>query len=358
MSSLNSKKYPLLPEVQSFLNEVPKIELHLHLEGSITPQRWHSLIHKHQNQEFLHCSVEDLKKRYQFVSFMDFIQIYAAVVRNLKQIDDFYDITKDLLENLVLQNIRYCEVMFTPWFFTRNGLDLHEILQEIDRAAKEMEKSHQIEMKLIFDGPRNFGVDVVQEVFEMATQDKTGRVIGVGLGGDEKNYPAEWFQKPFEFAHAHGLKATAHAGETAGEESIINAIEKLKVERLGHALGIQKSSRAEELIQKKGITLDLCPTSNVCTRVLPQVENHPFLNYFKEGYSITLNSDDPTFFHTNLKKEYELIARMHQLTIPQITQILRNSVEGSFLTKEKKDNYLFEILQISDKWISTHVNRI
>jgi adenosine deaminase len=327
---------------EEFILKIPKVELHVHLEGSVTPEFWLDLYIRHSEDNSI-PSIDDLRKRFQFGSFNDFISAFRDVIFTFRTPEDFYYLTLNFLNRAADQNIRYCEVMFTPWFLEQRGIDFYEMMSEIDRAAIEIEKKRDVKMKLIFDGPRNFGSKVVKDVFQKALNDKTGRVIGVGLGGDEKNFPALDFIDQFEFARANGLKTIAHAGETDGENSMINAIEKLQVSRIGHCLGITKNSRLEELIQENKITLDLCPLSNVATRVINKISDHPFHDYLKRGYPITINSDDPGFFKTDLVNELLEMNKLKNLSFDEIAKLSQNAVQGSFLTKYNKEKILSEI---------------
>lgn len=327
---------------QQFIKALPKVELHVHLEGTATPEFWKKLLEKHNSLDPI-PSLSELEKRYQFRTFLDFLEVFRDVLFSFRTPGDFYDLTVSFLNDLVKQNVRYCEVMLTPWFVAQRGIDYFELMAEIDRAAKEIEAEAEIEMKLILDGPRNFGPEVVKEVFDMAVADKTGRVIGVGLGGDEKNFPAEWFANEFEFARSHGLNVIAHAGETAGEASMLNAIEKLKVSRIGHCLAIPAKSKLENTIFENNITLDLCPWSNVATRVIDEIGDHPMFDYFSRGYPITLNSDDPGMFGTSITKEYQTMVDLYGLSRQQLAQISKNAVNGSFLENPKKQRLVGEI---------------
>jgi adenosine deaminase len=330
----------LMPAMQrkptaDLIQALPKVELHVHLEGAVNPAFWKSLLDKHNPTESAH-SIAVLEKRFQYTSFIQFLDVYRDIVFSFKTPDDFYELTLHYLNDAVRQNIRYCEVMITPWFVVKRGIDYQEMMAEIDRAAKEVESAHDIEMKLILDGPRNFGKDVVKEVFDMAIQDRTGRVIAVGLGGDEKNFPAQDFAAEFEYARANGFHAIAHAGETAGEQSMLDAIKLLKARRLGHCLGIPKESKLEKLIEKEDITLDLCPWSNVRTKVINEIDDHPMFDYLSRGYPITLNSDDPGMFGNSLLIEYETMVDLHGATIVQLSDLAKNAVKGSFMSPEKK----------------------
>jgi adenosine deaminase len=318
-----------------FINALPKVELHVHLEGTVTPLFWKHLLNKHQLQHPV-PGLPDLEQRFRYKSFNDFLALFRDVIYSFKTPEDFYDLTRLFLQSAVEQNIRHCEVMLTPWFVVQQGIDYQELMAEIDRAAREVEATAAITMKLILDGPRNFGKEVVKEVFEMAARDKTGRVIGVGLGGDEKNYPAKWYADEFKYAQAEGLATVAHAGETAGEQSMLDAIMYLNPSRLGHCLGIPRSSRLEQLIFSRGITLDLCPWSNVATGVIDSIEKHPMYDYLRRGYPITLNSDDPGMFGNRLLKEYKTMADLHPVSIDQLGTLAKNAVNGAFLSNGRK----------------------
>lgn len=325
----------LAAKTAEFIKALPKVELHVHLEGSVTPRFWKQLLDKHQNGKGASTLIE-LEKRFHFKSFPEFLDLFRDVIYSFKTPEDFYDLTRHFLQSAVEQNIRYCEVMFTPWFVVQQGIDYQDLMSEIDRAAREIEASSATSMKLILDGPRNFGKRAVKEVFEMAVRDQTGRVIGVGLGGDEKNFPAKLYADEFNYAQAEGLATIVHAGETAGEQSMLDAIEYLNPSRLGHCLGIPPASRLEQLILDRKLTLDLCPWSNVSTGVIAQIDHHPMYEYWQRGYPITLNSDDPGMFGTSLTKEYETLAGLYPLSFEQLGVLAMNAVNGSFLSKGKK----------------------
>ncbi|MBU2512542.1 adenosine deaminase [bacterium] len=327
------------------IKRLPKAELHVHLEGSVTPEFWKHLLEKHCPLDPI-PSLDELQSRFRYDSFQGFIDVYRDIIFSFRSPHDFYELTQLYLKNAVKQNIRYVEMMMTPWFIIRQGIDLDELLSEIDRAAKEIEKDSDIDLKLIFDGPRNFGKEIVQEVFNMAAKDRTGRVIGVGLGGDEKNYPALLFIDCFDYARAEGFNTIAHAGETAGAQSMLDTIKLLKVSRLGHCLGIPRASELESLVFEKGVTLDLCPLSNVATRAIASIEQHPMFEYLQRGYPITLNSDDPGMFTNSLTLEYETLLSLHAVSAEQLGQLSKNAVQGSFLNKTTKNRLITEIEQV------------
>lgn len=325
---------------------LPKVELHLHLEGSITPHRWLEFIYK--NNPTAQETLATIYQKLEFLSFHDFLLSFKQVIDSLKDPEDFYWLTKDLLQSKAKQNVMYCEVFFSPWFFVQKSIEYKPMIEAIDKAAKEEEHLSGIQMKLLFDGPRNFGNKAVLETFQLAEKDSTGRVIGVGIGGDEINFPARNFVKEFAYAKAVGFNLVAHAGEGGGEQSMKDAIEQLNVTRIGHCLGIKENSELEKIILEKNITLELCPWSNVKTNVISKLEEHPFPRYFKKKYPVTLNTDDPGMFQVSLNEEFE---RMHQrvhFSKEDLILLSKNAILGSFLDKTVKIKLLNKLIKFQD----------
>lgn len=333
---------------QDKLKALPKVELHVHLEGCVDASFWHQLLTRHGQEA---PSLEELEGRFRFQNFDDFLGTFVSVIKSFKSPEDFSLLTERSLNHLADQGVVYTEMLFTPYYFEESGLNHQEVMQEIDRAAKAVEAARGIEMKMIFDGPRNLGNQVVSKVFDLAAADKTGRVIAVGLGGDEKNFPAYNFINEFAQARANGLLAVCHAGENDGEQSMLDAIELLGASRISHALGILPGSRIEEVIQTQGIALELCPTSNVKTGRIKELKYHPFKHYFESGYQITLNSDDPGFFGSDLLNEFQVIAKEFDFGPAEACQLSKRAVDSSFLPGARKAELTQQILDHFEAWI-------
>lgn len=324
----------MTPSSRAQIAALPKAELHVHLEGFMDLTSWRAMTERQGT--WTPERQTEMEAHFAFKTFPFFLKCFGAVIFSFTSPEDFYDLTKKALSDLAAQGVVYAEVMLTPAFFVDRGIDFAEMMGEIDRAAKE---EPSVEMKLIFDGARNFGPEAVAHNFKLAAQDPTGRVIGVGLGGDEANFPARLFKEQFDWARAQGFRATCHAGEAAGEESIIEAVEVLGAERLGHALGIRPGSRAEELILARQLTLDLCPHSNQVTGVCLDLNEHPLPDYLARGYRVTLNSDDPGFFRSDLLTEYAW-AQERGLSADQLKGLAAQSFQGSFLEPALKQAWL------------------
>ena len=330
------------------LQKLPKFELHVHLEGFVDARFWSEMLDRNQVVE--RPSLEELEERFNFTDFAGFIACFRDLVHDFQNPRDFYHLTKKALAQQAAQGVIYTETYFTPIFYIDRGMNFHEIMQEVSLAAKEALRDWGIEMKILFDGVRNFGPPSVRRIFELATLDETGLVTGVGIGGDEKNFPAHQFIDEFAYARSQGLNLVCHAGETDGEASMLDAIELLGALRIGHALGIEEGSRIEEVIQKYDVSLELCPTSNLQTGQIKRLEDHPFGLYLKRGYQISLNSDDPGFFQSSILGEYEAMGRIHHLGPAEYCQLSLRALDSAFLPRVARDRWAKQVLQYFESW--------
>src|SRR5262249_42240231 len=194
----------------------------------------------------------------------------------------------------------------------------------------------------IFDAVRHFGVEPAAEVFDLAAQLRDRNVAGIGIGGDERRGPAEWFQELYKKAADKGLRLTAHAGETSGPEAVWGALN-IGAERIGHGLSITRDPELQEVLAKKQIAVEVCISSNVRTGVCPTVEDHPVKKFFDGGLMVTLNTDDPAMFQTSLNREFELAEQELGFSRDHLRELARNSFEASFLPVEKKLRFLQQI---------------
>lgn len=328
----------LTPAQIKTIRDLPKVELHVHLEGFVDLPFWRAMT-KAQGT-WSEARDQEMAQKFAFQSFPLFLKCFGAVIFSFKTPGDFYLLAQKALADLKAQGVVYGELMFTPAFFVDRGIPFPEIMAEIDRAAKEAEREGGPRLALIFDGARNFGTQAVQHCFDLAAADRTGRVIGVGLGGDEAHFPARDFKDQFAWAKAQGFRLTCHAGEAAGEDSIAQAVGILGAERIGHALGLTPGGRVEELVLEKGVALDLCPHSNLTTGVLASLDQHPFLAYRERGHKVSLNSDDPGFFQTNLLKEYLWASEALGLSPQDLGSLGQAALDQSFLPEPEKRRLL------------------
>ena len=318
-----------------FLLSLPKAELHLHLEGSVDPPTLLELKRRHGQQPTL-AEVEQL---YQYSDFTGFLMAFKNITEDLRTADDFELITYRLMQTLKQQNIVHAEVYVSVGVCLWRKLDFNHILRGLERGRERGERDFGISLLWIFDAVRQFGADEARRVAELAIGYKDQSVVGFGIGGDERQASPELFREVYRYAADHGLRLTAHAGESAGPESIWGALN-LGAERIGHGLTAWQDPELIEVLATRQIPIEVCVTSNLRTGCCLSPDAHPVRNYFDHGLMVTLNSDDPAMFHTSLNQEYELAQNTFGFTDEHLRELARNSFEASFLSPEKRLKFL------------------
>lgn len=314
---------------------MPKVELHVHLEGSIRPETLLTLA-KRNGVALPATTVEGLQEWYRFSDFAHFIEVYFAICNCIRTPEDFELIATEFLKHQCEQNVKYSEVIFTPYTH-REHLTFDQQLAAINRVREQAEKTLGVHMGLVPDISRH--MRPVEESFlvaDWAAQNMENGVIALGLGGPEIDNPPEIFQEAFERIRPAGLPSLPHAGETEGPQSIWGAINSLSAVRIGHGVRCLEDPGLVAFLREKQIPLDVCPTSNVCLKVVPALEDHPLPKLMEEGLFVTINSDDPPMFNTTLTDEYLCIAETFGFDITQIKQFVINGVRASLLPFDKK----------------------
>lgn len=321
--------------IEAFIRKMPKVELHVHLEGSISPETL--LILARRNKVPLPVnSVEEVRRWYEFSDFAHFIEVYFTVCNCLRTQDDIELITAEFLKKQADQNILYSEVIFTPYTHHHN-VTFDEQLAGINQARRQAETTLGVRLGLVPDISRQMRpIHESFQVAEWAIQNMNNGIIALGLGGPEVNNPPELFRETFEITKAAGLPSLPHAGETAGPESIWGAINALGANRIGHGVRCLEDPELVATLRKRRIPLDVCPSSNVRLGVVPGLDQHPLPELLEAGLLVTINSDDPPMFNTTLSDEYLGITRTFGFGIDQIKQFVMNGVEASLLSASAK----------------------
>lgn len=319
----------------SFIRLLPKAELHLHLEGAIQAATLLELKHRHGQSG----SLAEVEKLYRYSDFDSFLMAFKAVTEHLRSPEDYELITYGLMQQLKEENILHAEIYVSVGVCLWRNQDFPAIFEGLERGRQRGERDFGISVLWIFDAVRHFGAEAAQKVFELAVRYRDRNVIAVGIGGDEQKAKPELFRDSYAYAADNGLHLTAHAGETAGPESIWGAIN-LRAERIGHGLtAAQDPDLVEELAQRQ-VPIEICITSNVRTGCCKTVSEHPVKQYFDHGLMITVNTDDPAMFGTTLSHEYQFAQQAFGFTDEHLRELARNSFEASFLPAEKKLEFL------------------
>jgi adenosine deaminase/aminodeoxyfutalosine deaminase len=318
-----------------FIRQLPKAELHLHLEGSIEPATLLELKRRHGQPG----SIADVEVLYRYPDFNGFLLAFKAVAEHLRTPEDYELIAYRLMQQLKAENILHAEVYVSVGVCLWRKQDFPSIFEGLERGRERGERDFGISLLWIFDAVRQFGIEAAQKVFELAVRYRDRNVIAVGIGGDEQKAPPELFRDAYAYAADHGLRLTAHAGETAGPESIWGAIN-LRAERIGHGLTAAHDPDLLEELAQRQVPVEICITSNVRTGCCKSITEHPVKQYFDQGLMVTLNTDDPAMFSTTLSREYQIAQQGFGFTDEHLRELARNSFEASFLPAEKKLEFL------------------
>jgi aminodeoxyfutalosine deaminase len=333
-----------MPELEasltSFIARLPKVELHLHLEGAVRPE---TLLELSQNKGRLREKVDEWvtarrHQHFRYRNFREFLVSFGIVSLLIETPGDYALITTRLVEWLAEQNVQYAEIIFAAGVVLWKKQPVDAVYEAIAEAAEEAESRTGVRVKWIFDATRQFGTDHVREVMHWAARYISQGVVAFGIGGDEAAAPARLFPDIFCEARDLGLHVVAHAGEACGPESIRDAVELLGAERIGHGLTAIDDANSMALLCERKIPLEVCPSSNVSTGLIGRFEDHPLPKFIDAGLVVTLNSDDPAMFGTSLQEEFLRAARCFQFSRETLAELCRNAVNASFLSGEEKQD--------------------
>ena len=343
-----------MTEIDSFLRRLPKAELHLHLEGAVLPATLVELSERHPDTPITLAEAEAL---YRFTDFSGFLVAYKAVCARLITPEDWELAAWRMAERLAEQGVVHAEVFLSVGVLYRWGPGgnrpltpesfppvFEAIFAGLERARLRAEQQLGLTLYWIFDAVRHFTVDEARLVFEAAARMRRihPSIVGIGLGGDERQTGSEPFRELYAAARAAGLRLTNHAGETTGPEAICEALA-IGSERLGHALSAIRDPDLVAGLKARQIPLELNPSSNIRTGLCASFAAHPLRSYFDAGLMVTLNSDDPAFFGSDIEMEYRKAYTEQGFTQDELRQIASNSIVASFLPEDAKRLWLSRI---------------
>ncbi len=322
--------------LHDFIQAMPKVELHVHLEGAIQPETLLKLARKH-NVSLPADNVEGLRRWYRFTDFDHFVQIYGKISECLRTPDDIELVAREFLAGQAAQHIEYSEVTYTPYtHYKQKGLPWAEQLDALNRARMWAEAELGVTMGLVPDISRNVSAEIGLLVAEWAVAGMNNGVVALGLGGPEAGNPPEKFGDAFACAEEAGLPGVPHAGEMVGPASIWGALRSLNAVRIGHGVRCLEDSTLVDELRRRQIPLEVCPTSNVCLGVAPDFASHPLPRLIREGLYVTLNSDDPPMFNTTLTNEYIQAAECFGFDEAILEALVMNAVDAALMPPDAR----------------------
>ncbi len=316
----------------AWFEQVPKVELHVHLEGAIPYDALWTLVQKYDGDATV-PNIEALKRRFAYKDFAHFIDTWVWKNQFLREYEDFTLIAEAVARDLARQHIRYAEVFFSPADFARHGLKTQRMAEAIRQG---LDRIQDIEIALIADLVRDFGPEKGAVTLAELNEVKHLGIIGIGIGGSEQMFPPEPFAAIFAQARHLGFHTTAHAGEAAGAESIWGAIKSLHVERIGHGTHAEEDPALLAYLAEHEIPLEMCPLSNVRTGAVKSYAAHPVRRYFERGIKLSINTDDPKMFGNSLAEEYMLLETEKGFTRAEIRDLILEGIATSWMPEERK----------------------
>ncbi|MEU3351400.1 adenosine deaminase [Streptomyces sp. NPDC037389] len=335
--------------LDSFIAGLPKAELHVHHVGSASPRIVAELAARHPDSP-VPTDPEALADFFTFRDFAHFIQVYLSVVDLIRDAEDVRLLTFEVARDMARQNIRYAELTVTPYSSTKRGIPDVAFLEAIEDARKAAESELGVVLRWCFDIPGEAGLEAAEETARIACDLGADGLVSFGLGGPEIGVPRPQFKPYFDRAIAAGLHSVPHAGETTGPQTIWDALTELRAERIGHGTSAPQDPRLLAHLAEHRIPLEVCPTSNLATRAVTDLELHPIKEMVAAGVLVTVNSDDPPMFGTDLNTEYAVAARLLDLDARGVAGLARNAVEASFMDPAGKAALTAEIEAYTVAW--------
>ncbi|HYU65482.1 MAG TPA: adenosine deaminase [Jatrophihabitantaceae bacterium] len=330
-------------DLDAFIAGLPKAELHVHHVGSASPRIVAELAARHEAETPVPADAGALADYFTFTDFAHFVEVYLSVVDLIRDPRDVWTLTYEIARELAAQNVRYAELTLTPYSSVVRGIAAEAYCEAVEDARNRAAADFGVALRWCFDIPGEAGLPAADVTLEVALRQRPEGLVSFGLGGPEIGVPREPFAPHFAQARSAGLYSVPHAGESTGPQTIWDAIRHLGATRIGHGISAAGDPELLEYLATHGIGLEVCPTSNVCTRSVPSLAEHPLPALVAAGVPVTINSDDPPMFSTTLNHEYAVAAELLGLDAPGVADLARAAVRASFLDDTGKTALLAEI---------------
>ncbi|MDT0341118.1 adenosine deaminase [Streptomyces litchfieldiae] len=331
-----------MTDLTAFIAGLPKAELHVHHVGSASPRIVAELAARHPDSP-VPKDLDALADFFTFRDFAHFIDVYISVVGLIRDAEDVRLLTYEVARDMARQNVRYAELTVTPHSSVTRGIPDVAFMEAIEDARTGAERDLGVVLRWCFDIPGELGLPAAEETTRLACDLRPEGLVSFGLGGPEIGWPRPQFKPYFDRAIAEGLHSVPHAGETTGPETVWDALRELRAERIGHGTSAARDPELLAYLAEHRVPLEVCPTSNVATRAVPSLEEHPLRQMVDAGVLVTINSDDPPMFSTDLNTEYAVAARLLDLDAAGVAALAKNAVTASFMDAPGKARLSAEI---------------
>jgi len=337
-----------MTDINALIAALPKAELHLHLEGSLEPEQLMAFAARN-NVSIPFKTLAEVKAAYNFSNLQDFLDIYYQGMSVLQTEADFHDLTDAYLQRCAADNVRHVEVFYDPQGHTDRGLSFATPINGILKALDAAKEKYGITYRLIMCFLRHLSEDAAFETLAQA-EPYLGRIHGVGLDSSEVGHPPSKFERVFAAAREKGLKLVAHAGEEGPPEYVYEALDLLKIDRIDHGNRLLEDEALISRVQQAGLTLTVCPLSNLSLCVVDELKDHPLKRMLELGLNATINSDDPAYFGGYLNQNFRETAAAVGLTADELITLARNSFTGSFLSEAEQAPHLADIERVAEQF--------
>jgi aminodeoxyfutalosine deaminase len=334
----------LRPDLRAFVAGLPKAELHVHHVGSASPRIVAELAARHPDSP-VPTDPAALAEFFTFTDFAHFVDVYLTTVDLLRTAEDVRMLTYEVARDLAAQQVRYAELTMTPYTSVVRGIPIEAYTEAIEDARVAAERDHGVVLRWIYDIPGESGLESADATLSYALHHRPEALVGFGLGGPEIGVPRSQFEPHFTAARAAGLHSVPHSGESTGPQSVWDALTLLGAERIGHGTSSVQDPALLAHLAERGIPLEVCPTSNVATRVVERIEDHPIRAMRDAGVVVTVNSDDPPMFGTTLDREYEIAAGLLDLDATGVADLALAAVDASFAPDDVRARLRAEIAE-------------
>ena len=335
-----------MTDLDAFIAGLPKAELHVHHVGSASPRIVAELAARHEGASPVPADPALLADYFTFTDFGHFIEVYLSVVDLVRDAEDLWTLTYEIARELAAQQVRYAELTLTPFSSIRRGIPAQEYCDAVEDARRRAASDHGVQLTWCFDIPGEAGLDAADVTLDVALRLRPDGLVSFGLGGPEQGVGRQQFAPHFAAAKAAGLHSVPHAGESTGPETVWDALTHLGAERIGHGIASARDPRLLDHLAERGIALEVCPTSNLRTAAVGGIGEHPLPLLLEAGVPVTLATDDPGMFHTDLNAEYLLCHEEFGLGRGELADLARAGVHASFASPERKAELLDAITAV------------